>query len=228
MQKSRLKDYTGQKIHMLTYIRPTDQRSGPLIVWEARCDCGNPTYKVPVRRIYNCGCADINFCTYCQLEKATSDMRSLHQCIECHKKIESVWKKTYYIENIEQFAARRKTRKKANKTYSLGYLLPADVNLQAKRKFARLQGVAKRRELEVALLPEEYQSLIEKECYYCDGFFDIDLGWGTQLDRLDNSKGYVSGNCVRCCNFCNSIKKDTLTPVETKAVINLLIQMRKT
>lgn len=35
------KDWTGQKFHRLTFIRPTDERKGKSVVWELRCDCGN-------------------------------------------------------------------------------------------------------------------------------------------------------------------------------------------
>lgn len=30
------------------------------------------------------------------------------------------------------------------------------------------------------------------------------------IDRVDNNKGYVEGNCVSCCFYCNSYKSDRL------------------
>ncbi len=49
------KDYTGTKVGKLTYIRPTDQRSGKKIVWETLCECGNVYYSGDYRR-KSCGC----------------------------------------------------------------------------------------------------------------------------------------------------------------------------
>jgi hypothetical protein len=48
---------------------------------------------------------------------------------------------------------------------------------------------------------EEYSDLIkDRVCTYCGGQLPrVETG----LDRLDESKGYVLGNCVPCCCPCN-------------------------
>lgn len=28
------------------------------------------------------------------------------------------------------------------------------------------------------------------------------------VDRIDNTKGYIKGNCVTCCKWCNMMKKN--------------------
>lgn len=55
------------------------------------------------------------------------------------------------------------------------------------------------------------------KCHYCDK----KLTWyiygtkeapkGYQIDRKDNSIGYIRGNCVVCCSLCNRIKGDKIS-----------------
>lgn len=73
-----------------------------------------------------------------------------------------------------------------------------------KGKFYALREVAKRRGLENTLTVEEFLGLLEVgQCYWCEGAVPKTRAG---LDRLDNSKGYVNGNCVRCCWSCNVMK----------------------
>lgn len=59
-----------------------------------------------------------------------------------------------------------------------------------------------------------FVELIHQPCYYCGGVdqrqnrttkevFDLN-----GVDRVDNSIGYIEGNCVPCCSMCNYAKKD--------------------
>lgn len=54
------KDWTDKKYNRLTFIRPTDRRTGGRILWEALCDCGNTTYLAPGTaasgHVKSCGC----------------------------------------------------------------------------------------------------------------------------------------------------------------------------
>jgi len=57
----RRKDWTGQKFHMLTMVRPTSKRgSGQTVIWEALCECGNTALVVPNQvksgQVKSCGC----------------------------------------------------------------------------------------------------------------------------------------------------------------------------
>ena len=48
---------------------------------------------------------------------------------------------------------------------------------------------------------DEYKALVEgQSCHYCDGPLSKH---GIAIDRMDNSKGHVVGNCVPCCGRCN-------------------------
>ena len=49
------KDYTGQKIHRLTFIRPTEKKLRRNILWEAICECGKTVIVIP-KRAMSCGC----------------------------------------------------------------------------------------------------------------------------------------------------------------------------
>jgi len=53
------KDWTGQKLHSLTFIKVHEKRKRS-IMWEAVCDCGNTCYVLPSNvqsgRIKGCGC----------------------------------------------------------------------------------------------------------------------------------------------------------------------------
>lgn len=85
---------------------------------------------------------------------------------------------------------------------------------------------AKKRFLEVTITREQFEELSVRCCYYCEGFLDTDSGWGSHIDRLDNYLGYTYSNSVSCCDFCNRIKQDLLSPIEAKAAINTIIEIR--
>jgi NUMOD3 motif len=52
--------------------------------------------------------------------------------------------------------------------------------------------------------------LIIASCHYCGhtpNWPESRVG----IDRIDNNKGYIYGNCVSCCFTCNSAKKELTT-----------------
>ena len=69
------------------------------------------------------------------------------------------------------------------------------------RRYKSYRGVAKRRKYEFKLTKEEFLSFWQKLCYYCGNKIKT-IG----LDRIDNSKGYIVGNVVSCCQRCNRMK----------------------
>ena len=74
---------------------------------------------------------------------------------------------------------------------------------------------AKQRGLEFSLSREDFYRLTDGKCFYCGNEPGSEY-WSTRnsnglyihngIDRLDNNKGYVSGNVVTCCKTCNFIK----------------------
>jgi hypothetical protein len=83
-------------------------------------------------------------------------------------------------------------------------------------------GGAKRRGYRWELSTEEAKSLFLQQCHYCgrppsqmskagkrkNSRRASDPFIYNGIDRLDNSVGYVPGNCVPCCSTCNYAKRD--------------------
>lgn len=84
--------------------------------------------------------------------------------------------------------------------------IKTNLYLQYKRKGRRA------RELEFNLTREEFEELIEDNCYYCGIKPNTKAEKNKQtffwngIDRLDSSKGYTKNNCVTCCKDCNKAK----------------------
>lgn len=49
---------------------------------------------------------------------------------------------------------------------------------------------------------EQFMEFWQQDCSYCG-----DTIRTVGIDRIDNSIGYVPGNCVPCCEPCNKMKR---------------------
>jgi uncharacterized Fe-S cluster-containing MiaB family protein len=75
---------------------------------------------------------------------------------------------------------------------------------------------AKRRNILFLLTKEQFLNIVSGSCYYCGVLSSrVKIAPGNNgnfmfngIDRLDNAKGYVLGNCVACCYQCNWAKLD--------------------
>ncbi len=73
---------------------------------------------------------------------------------------------------------------------------------------------ARNRKLSFELCFGEFRSLVEGRCAYCGiGPYywikkDKRKAKLNGVDRMDNKKGYTSGNSVTCCKYCNQAKSD--------------------
>lgn len=76
---------------------------------------------------------------------------------------------------------------------------------------------------------EEMESLIYKNCYFCNQSPEEHKGESVYkahegtfkrngIDRLDNTIGYVFSNCVPCCFTCNKMKLDYTKEMFTEKV----------
>lgn len=63
---------------------------------------------------------------------------------------------------------------------------------------------SKHRNIHFELTVDEYISIAQNPCYYC-GTVNEKRGFNG-VDRVDNSLGYNTDNCVACCSMCNFIK----------------------
>lgn len=81
------------------------------------------------------------------------------------------------------------------------------------QQYQSSQTGSKKRNLEFSLSYEEFVSLSEDNCYYCNSkpSQTINLGhysyWTRNgIDRVDNNQGYIYSNCVTACKYCNFMK----------------------
>lgn len=79
---------------------------------------------------------------------------------------------------------------------------------------SRYRRGAQERGLEFDLSEEDVRALVSSCCSYClrppSQVMKLKR-WNfvhTGIDRVDNDIGYVRGNCVACCRFCNRAKND--------------------
>lgn len=79
------------------------------------------------------------------------------------------------------------------------------------QRFKVLLRNAAERGLTVGLTLEQFKELTSLRCTYC-GEFSRDKSTHTVvksftgIDRIDNSRGYETGNCSPCCFMCNKLK----------------------
>lgn len=71
-------------------------------------------------------------------------------------------------------------------------------------RFSSVKDSAKKRNLKFSLSENEVRELITQKCFYCQRLTKNYNG----IDRLNNEEGYVSSNCVSCCEQCNNSKNN--------------------
>lgn len=57
--------------------------------------------------------------------------------------------------------------------------------------------------IEFSLTLEDFQTITNNNCFYCD---EADSRGFQGIDRIDQTIGYIHGNCVPCCKMCNYMK----------------------
>lgn len=85
-------------------------------------------------------------------------------------------------------------------------------NQTPKRKYLKYFYNAKTKGVEFHLTYVQFLELWQLPCSYCGRAIST-IG----IDRIDNSKGYISGNIIPCCSACNQAKS-TLTHTEFLAI----------
>jgi hypothetical protein len=91
--------------------------------------------------------------------------------------------------------------------------------------YAKYEFGSNRRNLAFKLSKEDFKAFCLGDCDYC-GIppSNVEADYGTKngefiyngIDRVDNSVGYVLGNCVSCCRVCNYMKRT----MEREAFLN--------
>ena len=90
---------------------------------------------------------------------------------------------------------------------------------------------AKERGLDFSLSEDCFRDITQSECTYCGEkpsqfqtrFSEFKYNG---IDRVDNSLGYVEGNCVPCCKLCNRMK-DVLSVDDFKDHIRTIIVFQR-
>ena len=74
---------------------------------------------------------------------------------------------------------------------------------------------AKFKKMGFDLTEEQFKEITQKNCHYCGlpPSSSYRNNYATSyvyngIDRYDNTKGYIVGNCAPCCDDCNKAKKD--------------------
>lgn len=72
--------------------------------------------------------------------------------------------------------------------------------------------------MDIDITVDEFYVLSQQNCFYCGAEPSnkithrksewVDPFYYNGLDRIDNSLGYIKGNVVPCCSYCNWAKKD--------------------
>lgn len=88
-------------------------------------------------------------------------------------------------------------------------------------RYARYKEKSKRFNLLFSLTLEEFDNITQLSCFYC-GEYNYN-GKTNGIDRVDNNVGYVLGNCVPCCRFCN-VSKSNFTQKEFIRKCKLIVE----
>jgi DNA methylase len=163
-------------------------------------------------------------CKDCQtvIQKGT---RYGRRCEACHKIHIKQYNADLYTNNADKIKNSVDVYRKANKDK-----VNALQNKQSRkpaRRFSHAQGMAKQRNISWTLELADFLSLIDEPCFYCQNQLGAPVETGSGLDRLDSAVGYQLGNVVSCCQHCNQIKMDLLTPEETIAAVDAILTVRK-
>lgn len=83
---------------------------------------------------------------------------------------------------------------------------------------------ANKKNVEFSLTYEDFQGITTNPCNYCNEKHDR----GFQgIDRIDQTVGYIRGNCVPCCKMCNYMKGSLHKNVFLKRVEHILTHQGK-
>lgn len=125
---------------------------------------------------------------------------------------------------------------KSGRTISCGCAMRRLSSEQAlyNRVVSGIKNGAKQRKLNFELTEEQIKNLIHKPCVYCTRtniscttrYHIEEKLYHNGLDRIDGTKGYTIDNVQPACGECNTLRFDTFTIEETKAMVKALWNYR--
>jgi elongation factor P hydroxylase len=223
----------GQKFKRLTVIKYDDVKSKPRrIYWLCKCECGKETSvrEDGLKRgdVISCGCArkgrrnkkdriginevgiKYNRLTIIEVLPIINGKQIRYLCrCDCGNLTE-VNRDKLVRGNTKSCGCLMK--EKAKKLGLSNRIEKGQANFNV--LYGNYKASAKHRNLEFSLNKEEFRNLTDGNCYYCgmspQGIQVKKDSNGAYvyngIDRIDNNKGYISGNVVACCKWCNRSK----------------------
>lgn len=91
------------------------------------------------------------------------------------------------------------------KKYEETFNISVDVMLTISTKFDNYKRRAKLKNIKFEIPFLAFDQIIKQPCYYCGYKKDLNV---LGIDRIDNTKGYISGNCLPSCWDCNKVKSN--------------------
>jgi len=163
---------------------------------------------------------DIKTCEDCLEKIRKTDNKRRKRRVELHTAIEANKDATIQIcvncgKDYTKFLTRTKTSSKICKICSVNQAKQDEKRKDRKRNYSaeaynninayytKTLSDAPKRGLSFNLNFDEFNTLVVSKCYYCDYSKDSETNG---IDRVDNSLGYETNNCVSCCKICNRMK----------------------
>jgi len=198
----------GKKYCKLTVIERAENYKNGSVQWYCLCDCGNPN-KIKVRasslrdgHTKSCGCLSAETAKKIHTNKIVSQ--------ETREKCSKTLSGRIYLEHRSELGKKYPERGK----YKRGSLIVRKVNNFIQN--------TKRRQMPCSLSKEAIATFFVNPCFYCGKPSDqTKYKEGSGIDRIDNSKGYIEGNCVSCCFFCNACKNERTIHEFREHIINM-------
>lgn len=78
---------------------------------------------------------------------------------------------------------------------------PTATSIQ-RRAYIDFKHACKQRQIGYTIDLWEYNNIILQPCYICN------IQGPNGIDRVNNTLGYIQGNCAPCCKRCNVLKND--------------------
>lgn len=219
------KDLTGKQFGRWAVIRRVENSATGLICYLCRCQCGSEkvVYAGNLRRGHSksCGCLQRELAKRRVTINEIGNRYGRWTVIRQVKKDEGGTAKWLCRCDCGTEQAVNGTDLRNGHSKSCG-CLARELNSLPKGEAAfnhtraRIRRNAKERGLEWALTKDQVRVLIKQDCHYCgakpqqgqdakrfNGAFPHN-----GLDRVDNEKGYIFGNVVPCCLYCNVAKRE--------------------
>lgn len=238
---NKINNISGKKFGKLTVLeeyRTVNSGKSTKIEWNCKCDCGDnlwvKSHSLLRGSTESCGCSRVEniagevfgrltVSSQYRIQNSGKKSRAEWMCnCSCGN---NVWVKTNSLKNGNTQSCGCFRLEKSRKEYG---------ESSKNRVLRRYKNDAKKRGYEFSITKESFLEITSKNCSYCNeppsNIQNDGESYGefiyTGIDRLDNKKGYIEGNCIPCCRICNMAKgemsrEDFLTHI-SKIYYNIL------